>query len=324
MRISFCLPQEHVPDADWVKALLAGKPLLLKQGGGVATNQCWIYQTWTLLITTGTRCYAFSQLPAEGIIVTLSGALPTPCKTPDKAFLVAIVADGRPHPLAHFHIVQNKAHAERLPQVFFMPHWPQPGLVPRDPKRGSRFESISFFGYSNNLAAELRSPQWRQRLQEELGLQLHLPEVHTWYDYSQTDCVLAIRDFSKSRHFHKPATKLYDAWHAGVPFIGGRDSAYAADGNPGEDYLVATSPEEVFQHLKHLKTNEAFRASLVEKGFQTGANFTQEATLQRWRILMEETLPTLASDWQLASTKRRSWFSITQRFLCWADRLLRS
>ncbi|WP_303069820.1 hypothetical protein [Bilophila wadsworthia] len=27
-----------------------------------------------------------------------------------------------------------------------MPHWPQPGLIPRDPARGDRLETIAYFG----------------------------------------------------------------------------------------------------------------------------------------------------------------------------------
>jgi len=322
MSISFCLPQEHIPNSDWVNRLLAGKSLLLKIGGGIATNQCWVYQTWVLLITSGTRCYALSHLPSEGIVITLHAALSHHPKIPHGVFLIDIVADGLPHPAAHLHIVQNKAHAQRLPRSLFMPHWPQPGLVPRDPTRGSRFETISFFGYIGNLALELQSSQWRLRIQEELGLHLHFPEVEKWYDYSQTDCVLAVRDFSKSRFLRKPATKLYDAWHAGVPFIGGRDSAYASDGHPGKDYLVATSPKEVFQHLKHLKEDLSFRTMLVQNGSQSGVHFSRAATLKRWKKLVEETLPELAIAWHKKSTCARWYFLITQRLFCFLDRYL--
>ena len=323
MQTSFCLPQEHIPTSEWVNRLLEGKSLLLKIGGGMATNQSWIYQTWALLITTGTRCYTFTQLPEKGIVITLNAALPDPCKTPDNVFLVDVVADGVPHPAAHLHIVQNKAHAERLPRSVFMPHWPQPGLVPRDPKRGTRFETVSFFGYIGNLAPELRSASWRRRLEKELGLELHLPEVHEWYDYSHTDCVLAVRDFSKSRYLQKPATKLYDAWHAGVPFIGGRDSAYASNGHPEKDYLVATSAEEVFQHLKRLKEDKTFRETLVQNGSQSGSHFSQEATLKRWKQLVEETLPKLASEWQKKTPFARWRFLMTQHLFCFLDRYLK-
>ncbi|NES04757.1 MAG: glycosyltransferase [Okeania sp. SIO2F4] len=34
---------------------------------------------------------------------------------------------------------------------YFIPHWSQPGLIPRNPKRGDGFENIVFFGREQNL-----------------------------------------------------------------------------------------------------------------------------------------------------------------------------
>lgn len=340
MTISFCLPEEHLPDPSWIEAWERGHILPLEEKGKRASAQCWIYQTWALLIGAKVPCYLLEGIPKEGIVIAMSGSFPSIdfhlkhkvkkkswvsnfFKTPPPFFLVDIVADGLPHPAAHLHVVQNRVHAKRLPRSLFMPHWSQPHLIPRDPARGSLFEKISFFGDSNNLVPELCSRAWQERLQKELGLSLELRGADRWHDYSDVDGVIAIRDFSNSPQFHKPATKLYNAWQAGVPFIGGRDSAYAADGHPGQDYLVATSPEEVFQHLKRLKEDDTFRLSLIQHGLKSGAAYTREATLHHWKTLLQTTLPERALQWQQTSSFRRSYFFLTQRIFCFWDRVFR-
>ncbi|MEI6417136.1 MAG: glycosyltransferase, partial [Verrucomicrobiota bacterium] len=143
-----------------------------------------------------------------------------------------------------------------------------------------------------------------------------------WHNYSDVDAVIAIREVSSARYFHKPATKLYNAWLAGVPFIGGLDSAYAADGRPGVDYLVASSVEEAFQHLRRLKEDESFRHQLVLRGTESGKAFTREATLQQWKNFVLETLPNLVEQWQKKSVFQRHFFMLTQRLFCFLDRRL--
>jgi|GEM_PF-2001386 hypothetical protein len=321
MKTFFCLTREYVPSGIWVQDLIAGKPVEVPVGGGRCLSVNWIYQTWALLIASGTPCYALLDAPAaEGIVIALSVSASRALKMPNAPFFVDVVADDAPHPGAHLHIVQNKAYAKRLPNAVFMPHWPQPGLVSRDPQRGDRLENLCFYGHSKNLARELQTVTWRQRLQEELGIQLHCPSVERWHDYSQTDCVIAIRDFSRSPHWNKPATKLYNAWLAGVPFIGGGDSAYAADGHPGVDYLVARSPEEVFHHLRHLKEDPSFRSQLVANGSLAAKEFTREAILKRWKILVEKTIPVLAHQWEQKTKWQRSFFERRQKVHLFLER----
>ncbi|MFZ4116313.1 MAG: hypothetical protein ACOYK6_06275 [Chthoniobacterales bacterium] len=258
----------------------------------------WIHQTWSLLQEANIACKLTSNIQEKGILIIVGGFLDISFEVNQlpsaSTFLVEVVADGFPSPRSHYSLLQNRAHAALLPHACFMPHWPQPGLIPRDSARGVSFKNICFFGEVENLAPELRSPAWSQRLEEELGLHFEIRTVPEWHDYRDVDCAIGIRDFSFSHHFHKPATKLYNAWLAGVPFIGGSDSAYQADGHPGRDYLLARSLEEIFQYLKRLQENCSFRSMLVQNGYDAGKSFTTEATLKRWKKLIEETLPSLA------------------------------
>ena len=147
-----------------------------------------------------------------------------------------------------------------------MPHWSQPNLIPRDPSREDRFETVAFLGDPCNLAPELADPQFAKLLRQETGATFETRGAERWHDFSDVDVVLAIRDFSSAKHLHKPATKLYNAWLAGVPLIAGSDSAFQAEGSIGEDYLIARSPEDCIRLLKRLHKQPSYRRRIVTSG----------------------------------------------------------
>lgn len=313
MKVSFLLAPEFIPNTDWHEAVKKGKVLRVASLGLAATAQNMIYQTWFWLHEAGVSCDLVETLPKEGIVIFISNTFSPRSVLPPHLFYVDVLADTRLLPITHFHLIQNQAKARWTPHSLFVPHWPQPSLIPRDPTRGSRLEKISFFGDPDNLAPELQIPEWINQLRRELGMFLDFKECSRWHDYSDTDVVLAIRDFSRSPHYHKPATKLYNAWLAGVPFIGGRDSAYAVDGRPGIDHLVATSPQQVIDHLHRLKEDATLRQRLVTHGRESGAAFSREIIVLQWKQLIEETLPALAEKWKKKSSLQQRLFWITQK-----------
>ncbi|MBM3857407.1 MAG: glycosyltransferase family 1 protein [Verrucomicrobia bacterium] len=286
--VTFCLPSPCLPNQTQQEQQARG---LILPELEYSVFYIWIYQTWHYLTQAGIPCKLSHQLSNEGMIITMGGALPPLFGKKfflKNLFLVDAVAD------ATFHLIQNKKKAQQIKNALYIPHWPQPHLIPRHPERKNRFENIGFFGHDKNLAPELQTHRWQQRLKKELGLDFKIKRIEEWHDYSDVDCVIAIRNFSKEPHLDKPGTKLYNAWLAGVPFIGGNDSAYRADGHPGKDYLVATSLEKTFQHLRRLKEDEAFRMKLVAAGKKSAVPFTKEATLERWKKVVTEIIPDLA------------------------------
>ena len=323
MRVTFFMPEKYLPDRAGRDAWESGAIRNLEESGKIACAQSWIYQTWAALSATGCDCVLSHEIPDEGIVVALSGFFGDSQRFSPEVFFVDIVADFLPHPGAQLHIVQNRAHAGRLPRSVFMPHWPHPNLVPREPSRKDTFENVCFLGHPENLARELRSPEWVSSLASDLGLKFEIRRADRWHDYSDVDCALAIRDFTKSRQLHKPATKLYNAWLAEVPFIGGRDSAYAADGHAGKDYLQAESPDEVLVHLRKLKEDAQSRARLLKEGKKSGNEFTREKTLGRWCLLVNETLPAAASKHTSLLPAIRAINGIVSRVSVFLDRRVR-
>ena len=298
-RVSFFLPQELFPTNRCLQMWKEGKIVPEIE---FTCSHSWIYQTVEFLKEAQIPCN-LSMVPKKcGVLIALTASADSsfgvnPPLSPN-VFLVDVVADASPHPAAHFYIVQNQVQAKRLPNAHFIPHWPQSRLIGRNPERGKRFENIVFFGERENLAKELRSEVWRQRLQQELGLSFKIEVPQRWHDYRDVDCAIGIRDFSRLPHLHKPATKLYNAWLAGVPFIGGSDVAFSSDGHPGKDYLIAPSLEELFRQLRRLKENESLRLRLVNNGLYSVREFTKEATCERWKKLIKEILPARALQYQ--------------------------
>ena len=323
MEFHFYLPKKYLPDTDRQEAWRSGKITRLEEGGKIACAQCWIFQTWLALERSGFPGHLTHSMPSDGVLVTLTSCVGADFRAPDRVFFVGIVADYLAHPQAHLHVVQNAAHTRRLWNAAFIPLWPHPNLIPRDPTRSDRFENVCFFGDSSNLARELADRRWQRKLKDELGVNFVVCGADRWHDYSESDCVAAVRDFGRSTYLHKPATKLYNAWLAGVPFIGGMDSAYAADGEPGRNFLRAATPAELFAQIRRLKEEPALRDRLVSAGRIAGSNFTSEATLGRWTALLGDTVQSLAERWQRKGAAGRRIFFAAQTASVWLDTRLR-
>ncbi len=213
-------------------------------------------------------------------------------------------------------ILQNVAHTRRFPGSIFMPHWPQLNLIPRDPQRGDRVETMAFFGDPPNLAPELATEAFAARLLHETGVRLEIRASGRWHDFSDVDVALAVRSFTPARHLHKPATKLYNAWLAGLPMIGGRDSAFATEAINGVDYLIARTPDELISLVRQLKSQPAFCRTLVEAGTERAKAHSRETMRQHWRELCEEVLPQRYSRWQRKGWLSRKAFWLGQKVFC--------
>ena len=250
----------------------------------------WVLQSYLYLKAAGLPVTLCNEVPARGVIVTHFdcidyGFRPKPAQT----LIVLLVDREVPHPRARLHVLHNPL--QRLPLGLahdYMPPWPQIGLVPRDPARGDRFETVGYFGYAHNLHADIVAEPFQDEMRR-LGLRLVVPPPARWHDFSDIDCIVAIRNFGRDvPHFNKPSLKLLNAWLAGVPAILGHETAYRSEGRPGTGYLEATSPAELLAALQALKEDPARRRGLVEHGRQAVEAFGVDRTVERWRRLLSQ------------------------------------
>ncbi|MGQ4647712.1 hypothetical protein [Lyngbya aestuarii] len=298
-RIYFYIPQKHWPstipksaDSNW-------------KGFGIGIY-AWTLQTYLRLKADGFPCTLVSELPSEGIVLAHRNSLrvhksnfqPTP-----KLLLVCLKAELKPYPGAQLHVVQNPLETKTFRNSYYLPHWPQPALIPRDTARGDRFENIAFFGHKVNLAPELLHPYWQQKL-ERLHLRWY-PIINRnrwdsdreiddrWHNYSEIDAVIAVRSLNQQQlylsknYLSKPATKLYNAWLAGVPAILGSESAYQTEHRNELDYLEVSSLEDILSALQKLRDHRALRLAMIKNGQVRAQAICPSQITVLWRNFLE-------------------------------------
>jgi hypothetical protein len=273
-------------------------------------ERAWVLQTYLRLAAAGHRVRLAAEAPAEGIVVFHAKqhrALYRQRHRLRNALLVGMRADNREESLADVEIVQNGRWADGR-RRFFLPHWPQPGLVPRDPSRGTALHRVAFKGFVSNLHRDFLSPRW-ERFLAERGIEWVCDAVPfashgvrlsatSWHDYSAVDLVVSLRPDPASPYTDKPATKLVNAWLAGVPALLGPEYAYRELRRSELDYVEIHSPEEAQHEVARLATDHALYAAMQENGRRRGAAFTIDALTARWAGFLYETLPAVAADRQ--------------------------
>ncbi len=289
----------------------------------------WIVQTYLRLKADGFSCELVDTLPQSGIVIIHRNCLSVhnPLKPGNNLLLICIKAESNFYPYAQFHIVQNPLEASKIHDRYYIPHWTQPGLIPRHPQRGNQFKNIVFFGHQNNIAPELLSHDWEKQL-NKLGLnwcpiinQNHWTDYQNinnhWNDYSQVDAVVAIRSFGKkNQYINKPATKLFNAWLAGVPAILGYESAYRTEGKPNLNYLEVTSLSKLIFTLKQLKSDFNFRDNLVKQGQNKINQISPEQTTKKWSYFLSEIATPAFEDW-CSKPRRVQNMILKTRYLSW-------
>lgn len=292
----------------------------------------WTVQTYLWMKAAGMACRLVDTCPSRGIVFLHRNAFrahPRGMPPLPERLLVCFQGDLGPHPDAQVHVVQNPMQANPPAGAHFMPHWPQPGLQPRAAARGDRFTRVAFFGHRANLAPELQDPGWESAL-NRLGLSWqpiinqnrwdqHTALDSRWNDYRTVDAVVAIRSFNaavkdRRAYCHKPATKLYNAWLAGVPAILGAESGYQAARQTSLDYLEAATVTAALEALSTLKADAALRWQMVANGHARAQAVTPEALTQQWQNLIEDVLIPAYDRWcshaiwqQALISYRRRW-----------------
>jgi hypothetical protein len=288
----------------------------------VRGDECWIAQTCARLRDAGMPVSLDNRVPAEGIVVFYAGDKRAVAKAFDprgRALLVAVRSDRHPVGFADFEIVQNASSADGA-RTRHLPHWPQAGLLPRDPVRGERVRCVLFPGTPQNLHPGFGGEAWHRFLdQHALEFRCHYASAcggpAAWHDYRDVDVMLAIRPPAMGLVPHKPAWKLFNAWLAGVPAILGPEAGYRELRRGPLDYLEAADPQAAMHALARLRDEPGLYAAMVANGHVRGADFTVAATLRRWQALLAELAsvyadPARRTQSPLARRRREWWFRL--------------
>jgi hypothetical protein len=158
------------------------------------------------------------------------------------------------------------------------------------------------------LAPEIATEQFARDLADCGVTWVVEHEKGLWPDYSQTDAVLAIRSFQPPLHSRKPATKLYNAWIAGVPAILGPEPAFQHEGTPGADYIEAQTLTDVVNSIRSLRENPELRKAMVARGTANADRYRVPSIVDDWRQLLESRLQPLLERWQGLGGLRRRFF----------------
>jgi len=322
---------QHVPDNiekywAWICDFVQKAPVKMPNEHGLCTwlgPYNWILQTFIYLKSQGVPCELTAALPDEGIIITHSDMLPIFLRPTSHQFIVELKPDRSLRCIfANFVIVQNRRDPIRsgfkrvLIKTAFVNYWLQPGLIARNSTRGDRFENICYMGNTeqfldrvDDLAAEV----------EKLGLSWKMVPRNEWHDYSEVDAVVAVRQAGSSTirapHFvlsRKPASKLCNAWAAGVPAILSPDVAYQDLRKSELDFLEARDIPEILYRLRQLMKDVSMRRSMMKHGRIRAAEFNLEKTIQGWiQIITTQIVPSYLL-WR-RSHFRRNWFFLTRK-----------
>lgn len=252
----------------------------------------WILQTYVILRQRDRLAVSIGfELRTNAVNIVHSSQLAN-CWPRPAMFVVCIRADYRPVPWARFHIVQNQRQASR--SYLWVPHWPQPGLMPRGRNR-NEVVTVGFAGRSYYLAG--RRSDWEGEL-ARIGCKLEILSSDRWNDLSEIDVLLAIRSFDKRTWDTKPPSKLINAWLAGIPLIAGVDSAYAQIGCPGVDYIQVHSMDEAVQWIQILRQDRDQYRAIVAAGEKRAIAFRREAIAMSWETLLRDRMAREFTDWR--------------------------
>jgi hypothetical protein len=286
----------------------------------------WVVQTYHRLRERG-MAVELSAQPTGGLVVyhaDSSAALFEAVRSTAKECLtVCVRADREREPRASFEIVQNGLDHDGL-RTYWIPHWPQPGLRARSPDRGSRLVAAGYIGHDKELHPWFTSEEWSDYCRDR-GLHWRLGSKSweetregaggaVWTGFEDLDVFIAVRP-RNGFAWSKPATKLVNAWLAGVPALLGREYGYGEIRRSPLDYVRLARPTDAMRTIDELIANPDLYDAMRRHGRRRAAEFTTERITDRWVDVLTAITRT--------SGRRLRWARATQPIVPPARRALR-
>jgi hypothetical protein len=244
---------------------------------------CWTIQTYMHLKSRGHDVHLRPDYVPNQINVLHYDDLALK-HWPHRAFIVCIQPDRARAAAADLRLVQNHLQL-RGSNDHFVYLWPQPGLLPRDPTRGTTIRRVGYLGALRYLAQPFRTDEFHARLRK-LDMEFVLrAQDDEHVSYSDLDAVLAVRAISAYDLSIKPGGKLFNAWIAGCPALLGAEPAYQALRRSPLDYFEVNTPEEALAALQQLKNDPALYRQIVENGQRRAVDFSTELLCRQWEEL---------------------------------------
>jgi hypothetical protein len=251
----------------------------------------WIFQTYLRLreaLASAGHEVSFDESLLPGVINIAHRDSLNEWRVPYfRSYVVGVRADRPPVKMCDWEIVQNGIDYHGVRQSH-IPHWPQPGLIARDPRRGARLEKAAYLGRIGTTSAWLRDPRFAREL-ARLGVEFSIRET-AWSDYSDVDLVIAHRVESPTMLRQKPASKLVNAWLAGVPALLNEEPAFRELRNSPLDYMAIDSANEVLAAITKLKGDPGLYQAMVENGRVRAGQFSVDAVRSIWLTRIEEVI----------------------------------
>ncbi|MEP7083611.1 MAG: hypothetical protein ABI854_02650 [Betaproteobacteria bacterium] len=247
------------------------------------------------LAREGIRARITDTFVADAICIAHRDHLNRFCVFCERAYIVAVRADRPPVRVGRREIVQNLL-SGRGDGARYIPLWPQPGLIPRDTARNATIEHIGYFGRDASMPEWLQRPEFTSALRR-IGLEFRV-RTDAWHDYSDVDLIVAHRVTSPTLLHEKPASKLVNAWHAGVPALLSDEPAYAALRRSALDYRVVDSRQSLLRQIMQLRADPALYLAMVGNGRIRAREFTATAVRERWLdVIINDVIPDFTRSW---------------------------
>lgn len=285
--------------------------ILSDRSGGILHS--WLLRTYYQLRLVGEDLTVSNQLRRDAI--NLISVRDFKLRKRDlSSFLAVPQGDAHHSQLANFRIFQNGVRPTGEDGAVIW-HWPQPGIIARDPARQDRMEQLCYKGRLLNLDEGFRSEEFIAAL-DALGVSFEIDAYsglrgeHSWNDYAASDAVLAVRNLTHYDARKKPASKLVNAWFADLPAILGPEPAFRELGTPGEDYLEVRSPNEALEAVAALKGNPGLFRSIVENGRKRREAYTNAALTQLWLDTLNGPVAEAFERWQRQSALSRAVYAL--------------